>query len=108
MNSSSKEFYAIFGNPVNHSLSPQIFNKLFKKRNLKKKYLKISIASTSELKNIFGELNLAGGNITSPFKERIVSFTDSLDEAAESIQAVNLIMKQNDKIFGCCTIYVFE
>jgi len=106
MNSSSKEFYAIFGNPVNHSLSPQIFNKLFKKRNLKKKYLKISIASTSELKNIFRELNLAGGNITSPFKERIVSFTDSLDEAAESIQAVNLIMKQNDKIFGYNTDYV--
>jgi shikimate dehydrogenase len=55
------------------------------------------------LKNIINEIrdeNLAGVNVTVPFKKLIIPFLDDLDSTAEETKSVNTIFKVNNKIVG--------
>ena len=92
--------YAIFGNPVEHSISPIIHNAAFEGLGIDAKYEKVLLKDGKQLKNKFHELNLNGANITVPHKEHAYAACDELDNFAKKVGAVNTIVKKNGKLHG--------
>ncbi|MCF8233812.1 MAG: shikimate dehydrogenase [Bacteroidales bacterium] len=85
--------YGIIGNPLSHSHSPDYFSEKFKLLNLKDhQYLKFELQEIEELPKIIkSRPDLAGFNVTSPFKERVIAYLDELDMYARFIGAVNTV-----------------
>ena len=64
--------YLVIGNPIEHSLSPVIHNYWMKKHNLTDSIYEKRKVEEKNLKNIINEIrdeNLAGVNVTVPFKK---------------------------------------
>ena len=100
--------YLVIGNPIEHSLSPQLHNYWFKKyRMFGSNYEKRKVTE-KELKNVIEEIKndtIDGINVTVPFKKSVIPFCDELDFTAERTQSVNTIIKirkgpYTGKIFG--------
>lgn len=88
---------ALFGNPVNHSLSPKIHSFFSKNNNIKYIYIKILSKEKyifSDLKNFFLDGGL-GANITAPFKEKIFSFPDTLKNSSLISNSINTLTKNS-------------
>ena len=103
--------YLVIGNPIDHSLSPQLHNYWIKKNNINAVYDKKKLEEDSletlilRIKN--KEIN--GINVTVPFKKKIISFLDKLSPEAEETQSVNTIYFDDNKVVGQNTdIYGFE
>ena len=95
--------YLVIGNPIEHSLSPVIHNYWMKKYDLTDSVYEKRKVEVKDLKNIINEIrdeNLAGINVTVPFKKLIIPFLDDLDSTAEETKSVNTIFKVNNKIVG--------
>ncbi|WP_343187698.1 shikimate dehydrogenase [Buchnera aphidicola (Periphyllus koelreuteriae)] len=98
-----KEIYAVFGNPIHHSKSPQIHNFFFKLYNLKKKYIKICASKKFFLDEItlFFKKGGKGANITLPFKEKIFSLCNNITKRATIAGSINTLKKcNNGQIIG--------
>ncbi len=80
--------YAVFGNPVLHSKSPQLFAPLLEP---KENYTRIRPQSAQDLITIVKKLNTKGASITSPFKESVFPLLDDVSESAHAIGAVNCL-----------------
>lgn len=93
-------YYAVFGNPVLHSRSPQIYNSLFTRDNIGAFYTRIHAETGGAVCDIIRGLGLAGANVTTPFKEEVISFTDRLSADAEKIGAVNTIINSGGELAG--------
>tara|TARA_A100001015_G_C15038992_1_gene738264 strand:+ start:2592 stop:3386 length:795 start_codon:yes stop_codon:yes gene_type:complete len=94
--------YLVIGNPINHSLSPEIHNYWLKKNNIDAVYEKKKI-NHENIKNIIEDIRNAkinGINVTVPFKKHVIPFLDDLSEEASITQSVNTILLENDKIIG--------
>ena len=102
-------FYGIIGNPVSHSLSPQIHNKWFEQNKIDAKYQFLQINGSENLKellNILPKMGYLGCNVTVPFKESIFNLLP-LKNRKTPIPAVNTIhlfenewIGYNTDIFG--------
>ncbi|MFH1049912.1 MAG: shikimate kinase [bacterium] len=98
--------FGVTGNPILHSKSPYIFNYLNNKPNLfDTEYIRVATDSASEIIDLIKELGIKGLNITSPFKHDIIQFLDEIVEPANIISAVNVVINQNNKLFGYNTDY---
>ena len=94
--------YLVIGNPIGHSLSPQLHNYWLKKNNINGIYDKRKLNSDN-LENLILEIRnkeISGVNVTVPFKKEIISYMDGLAPEAETTQSVNTILLINDKIIG--------
>jgi len=72
--------YLVIGNPIKHSLSPNLHNYWIKKNNIEATYSKKQIVE-NELKQIISEVRedkIDGLNVTVPFKKSILPFVDQL------------------------------
>ncbi|MGQ9800603.1 MAG: shikimate dehydrogenase [Candidatus Saccharicenans sp.] len=97
----------IIGNPVEHSISPTLFNYLFKRKSINLNYLPIKIAAEN-LGNFikwFRNSGMLGLNVTIPFKESIYELLDQVEEPANKIKAVNTIHLVNGHLYGFNTDY---
>ena len=95
--------HLIIGNPIKHSLSPQIHNYWFKKNNINGDYDKKLVESNDELEKIFKDIkndNLFAMNITVPFKQAVIPFIDDLSPIAKKTNSVNTVYKRDKKIYG--------
>ena len=94
--------YLVLGNPIEHSLSPNLHNYWLKKNNLKASYDKKKLEE-DEIQKIILDLReekIHGLNITVPFKKIVIPFLDILSDEARVSQSVNTIYKKKDKIIG--------
>jgi len=98
--------FAVFGNPVLHSKSPQLFNAVFQKFQINAYYTRIHVEECEEVIRTIRALNIIGANITTPFKECIIPMLDELSEEAEQIGAVNTILNDNGFLKGFNTDYL--
>jgi len=103
---SDKKLFAVFGKPVMHSRSPQIFNSLFNNFDLNADYICISVDTEEEILRTAHSLNLSGFNITSPFKQSIIKHLDDIDEHSRAIEAVNTVTVKNGKFLGYNTDFI--
>ena len=94
--------YLVIGNPIEHSLSPELHNYWLKNNNIEPIYenKKLSEDDLGKLLLQIKEKKIDGVNITIPFKKKIISHIDELTLEAESTQSVNTIYLKNDKLIG--------
>ena len=94
------ELFAIFGNPVAHSKSPQMHNYAFATLGYKGCYTKVLLEEGTLLRQTFFNLALKGANITVPHKEAAFESCDRLDAFAKKVGAVNTIIQKEGKLLG--------
>tara|TARA_B100000989_G_scaffold142629_1_gene106190 strand:- start:461 stop:1255 length:795 start_codon:yes stop_codon:yes gene_type:complete len=96
-----KEYFVI-GNPIEHSLSPELHNYWLRKNNIDALYFKEKL-NDDQLKNFFNRIKskeINGANITVPFKKAVIPYLDELSIEAESTQSVNTVYLNKNKIIG--------
>ena len=94
------ELFAIFGNPVAHSKSPLMHNRVFTKLNYPACYTRIRLEDGKALKERFLSLSLKGANITVPHKEAAYEACDEVRGFAKKVGVVNTIVEENGKLIG--------
>ncbi len=100
------KLFAVFGNPILHSKSPQLFNAVFSRSHVDASYTRIRVEKCEDVVRTIKSLNIIGANITTPFKECIIPMLDLLSHEAEQIGAVNTILKDNGVLKGFNTDYL--
>lgn len=92
----------IFGDPVEHSLSPLIHNEAFKYLNLDYCYVAFNVKreKLKEAVEAIRALGIVGVNITVPHKEAVMSYLDEISEEAAQIGAVNTVVNENGYLKG--------
>ncbi len=97
----------LFGDPVEHSISPIFMNYTLKRLNINYRYFAFRINS-EDLKKAaesISVLNMRGVNVTIPHKVSIVKYLDTIESAAETIGAVNCILNRDGELVGYNTDY---
>jgi shikimate dehydrogenase len=94
------KYVAIFGNPVSHSLSPQMHNAAFNHLGLNMAYLAFRVEEAADAATTMRTVGLLGASITVPHKEAIISHLDGLDEMSRTIGAVNTVFAQEGRLVG--------
>ncbi len=94
------KIYAVAGDPVLHSASPEIFNEAFRAVSSDAVYTRIAASGAGEIIDIAGEAGICGLNITSPFKEEIVGYLDEAEGDARRIKAVNTVVRERGRFIG--------
>ncbi|MCI6989794.1 MAG: shikimate dehydrogenase [Campylobacter sp.] len=92
--------FAVFGNPIAHSISPLLHNYAIKALNLEAFYGRVLLDKSKNLKDKFLSLGLNGANITVPFKTEAYAISDILSSSAKEIGAVNTLVYKNSKFYG--------
>lgn len=100
--SGSTKVFALFGDPVMHSLSPLMQNTAFKILELDACYIPLLVHSgdLAEAVKAVRALNFGGVNLTIPHKEKVLSYLDEVDEEAKLIGAVNTVVNRNGYLYG--------
>jgi len=103
---SSVSNYAVFGNPINHSKSPQIHSLFAEQTGITLNYqaIEVPLDHFSDYVTSFASQKGKGLNITVPFKEKAFSLCHTLTERAEVSGSVNTIwFDENNHIYGDTT-----
>jgi shikimate dehydrogenase len=103
--------FLVIGNPIEHSLSPELHNYWIKNSSIDAIYEKEKI-NEDQLEQIITQVKdnkIKGINVTVPFKKTVIPYLDELSAGAQSTQSVNTIYKRDGKIIGHNTdIFGFE
>ncbi len=94
--------YLVIGNPISHSLSPELHNYWIKQNGLDAIYEKKKL-NNNELENLISNIkqgNINGINVTVPFKNVVIPFLDELSDEAKITQSVNTIYLKDKKTIG--------
>ncbi len=84
--------YGLIGYPLGHSFSISYFNEKFENEHIDAQYVNYEIPSIDKLPEILASTpDLQGLNVTIPYKEKVISYLDSLSPEARAIGAVNVI-----------------
>lgn len=94
------KLFAVFGNPILHSKSPQLFNTAFDALNFDGFYTRIRIESAKDVVDTIKTIPLDGANITAPFKEDMLNVLEMVSDEAKRIGAVNTIVSCNGRLVG--------
>jgi len=95
----------IFGDPVAHSLSPQMQNAALRACEIDMQYARFHIR-TNELRSallFLRSLDFVGINVTVPHKIAAFTQVDETDESAARAEAVNTIRVRDEKLIGSNT-----
>ena len=94
--------FAVVGNPIAHSRSPELHHAFAEKTGIDLNYEKILApldGFESTIKSFFAD-NGSGLNITVPFKEQAFALCDVLSERAKIAKATNTLWMQDGKLHG--------
>ncbi|HPT32477.1 MAG TPA: shikimate dehydrogenase [Prolixibacteraceae bacterium] len=84
--------YGLIGYPLGHSFSRKFFTEKFLRENLQEQYLNFELDDIALLPGIIGaHPELAGLNVTIPYKEKVLPYLGRLDPVSTAIGAVNTI-----------------
>ncbi|MDY3669697.1 MAG: shikimate dehydrogenase [Prevotella sp.] len=84
--------YGLIGYPLGHSFSIGYFNEKFQNECIDATYENFEIPSIENLTEILdSNPELKGLNVTIPYKEKVISYLDSISPEARAIGAVNVI-----------------
>lgn len=102
MNESLKKQFCVIGDPIGHSLSPQIHGMVFRHLGLDYDYIAVHIRKEELADFIYkSKINSRPGfNVTIPHKQNIIPFLDELDPFASRIGAVNTVINRDGKLKG--------
>ncbi len=97
----SKSF-AVIGDPIDHSLSPNIHSAAFREMNLDSSYIAYRIPKGELEEGIEGlkKIKIDGFNVTIPHKIEMMKYLDKIDESCSLIGAVNTVTYTNGILKG--------
>ena len=92
----------MIGNPIEHSLSPKIFNYIFRAKKINAQYFVNNIKSNKEFKNLLTitNKNFSGLNITLPYKKLAYEIIENIDQSAINVKSINCIKNINGVLKG--------
>ena len=94
--------FLVIGNPIEHSLSPELHNYWIKKNNIDAIYEKQKL-NDDQLEQYISKVKdktIDGINVTIPFKKTIIPYLDEISTEAKSTQSVNTIYQKDNKVIG--------
>ena len=104
MTNSQTKLNAIFGDPVNHSKSPQLHSWFYQQLAVSDQYTFLAFPITSEnLQNSLLSVRTLGINglaITIPHKQKIIEYLDEISPTAKMIGAVNTVRNLDGILVG--------
>lgn len=96
---------ALIGSPVEHSVSPKLFNLYASEHNLEYAHSKFDV-SEENFERVIKALpafGFSGVNITLPYKTDVITYLDDITPEAKNIGAVNTIKVEKGQLIGCNT-----
>jgi shikimate dehydrogenase len=97
-----KDVYAVIGNPIAHSKSPQIHH-LFAAQTQQNIQYGLLFSELSDFEETVTNFFKAGGkglNVTVPFKNRAYAMCDQLTDYAKAAGVVNILWMENGQLMG--------
>ncbi|OEU64371.1 MAG: hypothetical protein BBJ57_06825 [Desulfobacterales bacterium PC51MH44] len=97
------QVYCILGDErVFHAKSPAIFSALMRRLGINGAYVPFKVAPNQigQALHSIRVLNIAGANVTVPYKEAVIPHLDILSEGANIIGAINTIIRNGDVLKG--------
>lgn len=96
---------AVIGWPISHSRSPVIHTYWLAEYGIEGSYERLAVPpeQIETFFRTFERTGLKGANVTIPHKEIALSCCDALDEAAETIGAVNTVVFKDGRLLGSNT-----
>ena len=94
--------FVVVGDPIEHSLSPQIHQAFAEQLGIKLEYSKVRVP-VDQFAAFFDDFWANGGcgaNVTVPLKSEAFAYADSLDGLAQQARAVNTLARRNDQVVG--------
>jgi shikimate dehydrogenase len=101
----STRLVALLGNPVAHSLSPNIHNRIFRRLGLDFAYVPLRV-DPHDVQRAITALRMfgfAGANVTIPHKRAVAPFCDRLSELSRLCGSCNTLYMQNGMLCGDTT-----
>ena len=98
----NKKNFLVIGNPIKHSLSPQLHKYWFGKNQINSEYKKLKI-DQKQIKKILDKIRkkqIEGINVTIPFKNSVIKYLDILEGDAKKTSSVNTIYLRKQKLIG--------
>ena len=95
--------FAVIGNPIDHSMSPQIHNYFAEQFDFKNYSYEKILSSEESFKKTVNDFFKGGGsglNITVPFKVDAYNLCSTLDDTASQCGSVNTLKKESGEIKG--------
>lgn len=92
--------FAVFGNPISHSISPKLHNYAISRFGIDAFYGRVLLDDGTDLKSKFLKLGLSGANITLPFKSDAMGICDILSDEVREIGSLNTLLFKNSKFYG--------
>ena len=85
-----------------HSRSPVMFSTVLRRQGINAVYVPFMVIPSNLGQAIEGlrVLNIAGANVTAPFKETVIPHLDILSEGARIIGSINTIVRDGDRLKG--------
>ena len=103
----STEVFGLIGQPIAHSLSPQIHNAAFKAAAVNGVYVPFEVGDVNSFMRRMVhpttreiEWNLRGLSVTTPHKQTVMVHLDWIEPAAKEIGAVNTVVFDGEKLKG--------
>lgn len=97
-----EKHFAVIGNPVAHSLSPEMHRGGYRELGIEGDYLRFQVEPRELGQAVQGlkALGFTGWNVTVPFKEQIIPLLDALTSEALEAGAVNTVKVQDGRLIG--------
>lgn len=95
--------FAVIGNPVMHSQSPNYHNRVFAQRKLNAVYVPIHVDHVDALFELADELPISGCSVTIPHKQAVIAHLDQVDPAVRALGACNTVVREGDRWVGSNT-----
>ncbi|HXK18870.1 MAG TPA: hypothetical protein VNG33_13760, partial [Polyangiaceae bacterium] len=93
--------FALVGHPVAHSLSPAIHQAAYRELGLSHEYALIDAATEADVERVVLALRsgeLAGANVTIPWKRRAFALSDRRSALAARLEVANVLAKVGSEI----------
>ena len=98
--------FALFGNPVGHSLSPLMHNAAYEALHLSARYTAFAVPDAETALRRMREMGIEGASVTIPLKTAIMACLDETDDHSRAIGAVNTLWAREGRISGGNTDWV--
>ncbi|NIO06155.1 MAG: shikimate dehydrogenase [Proteobacteria bacterium] len=95
--------FGVIGNPVSHSVSPNIHNAAFAAVGYDAVYVPFQVRDFGNLIHDLASIGVEGFSVTIPHKERIIPVLGNVDEKSRRMGAVNTVYRQSGEWFGTNT-----
>jgi 3-dehydroquinate dehydratase/shikimate dehydrogenase len=93
--------YGVAGDPIEHSLSPQMMNAAFRRENLNSVYLALHAKSLEDLVKCVRDIPVFGLSVTMPYKQDIIEHLDNCEPLCQKVGACNTVIRSQDgKLYG--------